>query len=223
MMVVSLDFNGFPKKIKIFPVIRMEGSTRPLDKVFTVGKDAIIIRDDRPTHVNNNFVMSPFYVCTEHLFGMIVAKNELNKNMIQGRTYMQVPSTTKQSIIDKLEKWLRSSKNVLPIAREVGGAMPDKVQLQTFEIRDRHNELINIYNFHYDSLKESLGADSNAAPNKRERQINQEINMNNVISDGVSYTKLSMRQMGLRDLRRVFKVNVTVELREKQEQEEARM
>jgi hypothetical protein len=222
-MVVSLDFNGYPKKIKIFPVLRTGGSSEPLNRVFTVGKDAIIIRDDRPTYVNNNFVMSPFYVCTEHLTAMMVATNELNKNMIMGRTYMQVPSTTKQSIIERIEKWFRSGKNVLPIAREIGGAMPSKVQMQTFEIRDRSNELINIFNFHYDRLKESLGAESNAMPNKRERQLNQEINMNNVISEGVSNTKLAMREIGLRDLQRVFGVSVTVELRTKQEADEQRL
>jgi hypothetical protein len=218
--IITQDYNGYPERIKIFPVVEANTQMTPIKREFVVGKDAVIVRDDRPTHVNGAYVLSPFYAVHEHLKGMMVARNEINKNMIVNRTIIKVPPTTKESIIKRMGKWLFSGQTVLPTGDPNPlGNSPTDMTVETFELRDRHTELMNTYYFHYDGLKEIVGADSNAMPQKKERQINQEINMNNVISNGVSHTKLKMRERGLKDLLRVLGISLTVELREVKEKE----
>jgi hypothetical protein len=79
-------------------------------------------------------------------------------------------------------------------------------------LTERAKDLIQIYSFHKENFKESIGAGVNIVNGKKERMITDEIETQQSISDEILYHHLNIRKLDLEVLNEGLGTNISIEL-----------
>ena len=214
--IEKTDSNNFPKQIKFVPISSVgEKKEKPMKKIYTVGENAIIIKDDRPSLVNNNHIYSPYLIVCQLLKPLLAIQEYKYRNMITSRPIIPVSPLTDLKVVKSLNKAIISKENFLSMGIADNDTLWEKQD--PYEFKDRTNEILDNYEHEYNQILDCLGFDSNAFPHKKERQITDEIKSNNTVSQAVLESKIYMRKKGLEDLKKVLGIEITLTVEKESE------
>ena len=218
--IVKPDSNNNPKIIRFVPIAH-SGDEKPKTynkgQQFRVGESAVIIRDDRPSLINNGYIRAPFLTVSALVEPLVHINNYKYHNLVVNRPIIPLSPLTKKEVLTSMNSAINGNSSFIAL-----GNTPDPLytgDMKPFDFKDRTNEILDTYNHEENAILGILGFDSNAFPHKKERQITAEIKSNNTVSRAVLQSKLDMRQKGLKELKKVFKVDITVDI-ERAEAEE---
>lgn len=156
---------------------------------------------------------SPYFKVMEMLDHLEIVYQLQMNNAIMGRSILTVgPNSSDEYVTKMITKLLKLDPVIKLGAADKGGVPTDTGFNRIQDFKDRTNELITYYNFIWDQIQTIVGMDSNAMPNKREREINAEIEVNNSESDAINAIELRYRREGLKMIKKVFKLDITVQM-----------
>jgi hypothetical protein len=193
-------------------------------KLFNVGEDIFIIRNNLNRTPFHNSVIRFIYSMNETLNAI-----DQSSKISMDKLFLS-PSTTlgaeEGSNANTLEEAFNSSRLIHQLAIDLNykdaenKIHPEESILQSiatekvihFKLTDRLKELIQLYSFHKELLKEVIGAGVNIVNGKKERMITDEIETQQSISDEMLRHFLNIRKNDYELLNKKFGTNIQIDL-----------
>ncbi len=223
---VEFDIYFNPTKIKI--IVPFDTNHKLTNKVMKVDKNCAILYNDQSFLLGNKVFYGSLWRIWPFLKNVVKSYNLIVRNQDLTKKWAKMPFDTASIQIKAMENMMKNdTRLVLPWNQNA--LLPSNSSRNTRETEDKLEfddgtgvAWDNYYN-HWNELKQMIGMDNNANAKKRERQITDEIEVNNVLSTSMLDIMKKQRQKGLDKANEIWGLNMSVELkreREKKEEEE---
>lgn len=210
----TVDMDGFPKNITVYAPGDLN-----YEKKLTVGKNAVII-------VNNNdgliFTInnSPFFGPIWRVWSLIM--DVVNAKKAMGITYkINIPRIAIMDVEPEERELLRASLENVDFLFDYDakgyateGRLKGDVVNNIFQTESRITDMTTNFQNYLEILYTALGINHNPNNNKKERQINMEVQSNNQILTSQIETELEVREQRFEIFNEIFNENVIIELNE---------
>lgn len=205
------DVYRLPKIIK--PVLNNGKVLKPL----RVNKDCIIIANDSSWPFARLGVFGSLFRVWPLINKVTEAWRLISRNMLMSRQWLAVEFGISQENLNTLKKNFESNSYILQIDNDFMSKLTTSQNNNTLSFEDKTDMVWNNFYNLKEELKWTLGIETNSNVNKKERQINKEIDSQNEIPWAQTENRLINREKSVDLLNKLFNVTIKVSLRKRPE------